>query len=223
MAQANFYAFGRIAWDPELSSKQVAEEWIKLTLGHDQEIIDNVASMLLESRDIYEQYTAPLGVGWMVNPGHHYGPNVDGYEYSHWGTYHYADHKGIGVDRTAATGTGYTAQYAEPVAKMYEDINTCPDELLLFFHHVPYEHKLKSGKTVIQHIYDTHFGGVQRAEGLKAKWLRLQQKIDPDIFDLVLKKLDIQIEDAKEWRDVINTYFYRKSGIKDAYNRKIYE
>lgn len=223
LAQANFYAFGRVAWDPELSAKQVAEEWIKLTLGHDREIIDNVASMLLESRDIYEEYTVPLGVGWMVNPGHHYGPNVDGYEYSHWGTYHYADHKGIGVDRTVATGTGYAAQYAEPVAKMYEDINTCPDELLLFFHHVPYEHKLKSGKTVIQHIYDTHFEGVERAEGLKAKWMRLQHKIDPDIFELVLKKLDIQIEDAKEWRDVINTYFYRKSGIKDVHNRKIYE
>jgi alpha-glucuronidase len=223
LAQANLYGFGRLAWNPLLSPKEIAEEWTKLTFGHDEQVINTIVSMLMASRDIYEKYTAPLGVGWMVNPGHHYGPNVDGYEYSHWGTYHYADYKGIGVDRTVATGTGYTAQYKEPIASMYENIETCPDELLLFFHHVPYTHKLKSGKTVIQHIYDTHFEGAEEAKGLKEKWLTLRGKIDEEIFEMVLERLEMQIKNAIEWRDVVNTYFYRKTGIRDVHNRKIYE
>jgi len=223
LAQSNLFGFGRLAWNPDLTSREIAEEWVKLTFGCDKEVLNTVVPMLLESREIYEEYTSPLGIGWMVNPGHHYGPNVDGYEYSHWGTYHYADFKGIGVDRTVATGTGYTMQYKEPVAKMYENIDTCPDELLLFFHHVPYDHKLKSGKTVIQHIYDTHFEGVERAEKLRESWMKLKGKIDDEIFKAVLERLDIQVVDAKEWRDVVNTYFYRKTGIKDEHGRKIYE
>lgn len=223
LAQANLYGFGRLSWNPELTSKEIAEEWTILTFGPDRDIVETITSMLLESRQIYENYTAPLGVGWMVNPGHHYGPNVDGYEYSHWGTYHYADFKGIGVDRTAATGTGFTKQYREPVAQMYENIETCPDELLLFFHHVPYTHKLKSGKTVIQHIYDTHFEGVEQVELLIEKWNSLKGKIDHEFYNLVLERLKIQLRDAIEWRDVVNTYFYRKTGIKDAHGRKIYE
>ena len=168
----------------------------KVNFGHEPQVEDTIVSMLMASREIYEKYTVPLGIGWMVNPGHHYGPSVDGYEYSHWGTYHYADWKGIGVDRTAASGTGYTAQYNEPVASMYENIETCPEELLLFFHHVPYTYKLKSGKTVIQHIYDTHFEGYEEAEGLKEKWLTLKGKIDAEAFDLVLERLDMQLKNA---------------------------
>ena len=194
----------------------------KVNFGHEPQVEDTIVSMLMASREIYEKYTVPLGIGWMVNPGHHYGPSVDGYEYSHWGTYHYADWKGIGVDRTAASGTGYTAQYNEPVASMYENIETCPEELLLFFHHVPYTYKLKSGKTVIQHIYDTHFEGYEEAEGLKEKWLTLKGKIDAEAFDLVLERLDMQLKNAAEWRDVVNTYFYRKTGIDDIHGRKIY-
>ena len=222
LAQANLYCFGRLAWDPDLSAREIAEEWVKLTFGHEPQVEDTIVSMLMASREIYEKYTVPLGIGWMVNPGHHYGPSVDGYEYSHWGTYHYADWKGIGVDRTAASGTGYTAQYNEPAASMYENIETCPEELLLFFHHVPYTYKLKSGKTVIQHIYDTHFEGYEEAEGLKEKWLTLKGKIDAEAFDLVLERLDMQLKNAAEWRDVVNTYFYRKTGIDDIHGRKIY-
>lgn len=221
--QANLYGFGRLTWNPELTSKEIAEEWVRLTFGCDDKVIETITSMLLESREIYENYTSPMGIGWMVNPGHHYGPNVDGYEYSHWGTYHYADFKGIGVDRTAATGTGFTEQYREPVAKMYENIESCPEKLLLFFHHVPYTYKLKSGKTVIQHIYDTHFEGVEQVKTLIEKWSSLKGKIDDETYNLVLKKLKIQLKDAEEWRDVVNTYFYRKTGIKDIHGRKIYE
>jgi alpha-glucuronidase len=222
LAQANLYGFGRLAWNPGLSSEQIAREWIVMTFGDDPEVTTVVSRMLLESWRIYENYTASLGVGWMVNPGHHYGPNVDGYEYSKWGTYHFADCRGIGVDRTVKTGTGYTAQYHAPQSDIYESLETCPDELLLFFHHVPYTHKLKSGKTVIQHIYDTHFEGARQAEGLVEAWASLKGKIDAERFGHVLQRLREQAEHAKEWRDQINTYFFRKSGIADEQGRTIY-
>ncbi|ABO67134.1 alpha-glucuronidase family glycosyl hydrolase [Geobacillus thermodenitrificans] len=222
LAQANLYGFGRLAWNPDLSTEEITSEWIVQTFGDDPQVVEQISQMLLDSWRIYESYTAPLGVGWMVNPGHHYGPNVDGYEYSHWGTYHYADRDGIGVDRTVATGTGYTAQYFPENAAMYESLDTCPDELLLFFHHVPYTHRLKSGETVIQHIYNTHFDGVEQARRLKERWEQLKGKIDEKRYTDVLNRLILQIEHAKEWRDVINTYFYRKSGIADQYGRKIY-
>lgn len=223
LAQANLYGFGRLAWNSQLTSEEIAEEWVRLTFGNDVKIIDTIVPMLLESREVYEMYTSPLGIGWMVNPGYHYGPNVDGYEYSKWGTYHYADWSGLGVDRTVATGTGYIGQYNDEVQSMYENLETCPEELLLFFHHVPYTHRLRSGKTVIQHIYDTHFEGVEKAKQLRKKWLTLEKKIDKEVFNIILERFDVQVEDAKEWRDVVNTYFYRKTGIKDVHNRKIYE
>lgn len=222
LAQANLYGFGRLAWNPELTSENIAEEWVKLTFGNDVKTLNIIVKMLLESRDVYEKYTSPLGIGWMVNPNHHYGPSVDGYEYSPWGTYHYADFRGIGVDRTVATGTGYTAQYSKEIADLYENIETCPEELLLYFHHVPYIHKLKSGKTLVQHVYDTHFQGVEKAEGFKEKWLELKDVIDEETFTLVLEKFNIQVKDSKEWRDVVNTYFYRRTGIEDIHQRKIY-
>jgi alpha-glucuronidase len=223
LSQANLFGLGRIAWNPELSSEEIAEEWVKLTYGCHTEVVETIVSMLMESREVYEKYTSPLGIGWMVYPHHHYGPSVDGYEYTPWGTYHYADWRGFGVDRTIASGTGYTAQYHEPVASMYENIDTCPEELLLFFHHVPYTYELKSGKTVVQHIYDTHFEGTHKVEEFAEKWSDLKHKVSEDAFNLVSEKFKIQLKDSKEWRDVVNTYFYRRTGIKDAHGRKIYE
>ena len=205
-----------------MASETITNEWIKQTFGHDELVLEQVSKMLLTSWSTYEKYTSPLGVGWMVNPEHHYGPNVDGYEYSAWGTYHFADIKGIGVDRTVKTGTGYTAQYFKENRDMYESIETCPDELLLFFHHVPYTHKLHSGVTVIQHIYNTHFEGVEEAKTLRDSWIELRDRIDRERFEDILLRLEEQIAHSKEWRDIINTYFYRKSGIADEKNRKIY-
>ncbi|WP_441941579.1 alpha-glucuronidase family glycosyl hydrolase [Paenibacillus sp. 2TAB23] len=222
LAQANLYGYGRLVWNPELTAEQIALEWAAATFGNDPAVTTAVISMLMKSWPIYEAYTAPLGVGWMVAPNHHYGPDVDGYEYSRWGTYHFADREGIGVDRTQASGTGYASQYSEPNASLYENAATCPDELLLFFHHVPYTHVLQSGKTVIQHIYDTHFGGAEEAECLRQQWAELEGKIDATSFVHVAERLDQQAEHAKHWRDVINTYFYRKSGIPDAGGRVIY-
>ncbi len=222
LAQANLYAFGRLAWDPDRDARSIAEDWTALTFGRDPAVRAAVAEMLMESWGIYESYTAPLGVGWMVNPGHHYGPNVDGYEYDRWGTYHFADCRGIGVDRTAATGTGYTRQYIGLNAERYESLESCPDELLLFFHHVPYTHVLKSGKTVIQHIYDSRFEGAERAAGLLAAWDGLRGKIDQARWTAVHDRLEIQRASSLEWRDIVNTYFLRKSGIEDVKGRKIY-
>ena len=222
LAQANLYAFGRLAWDPATEPRAVAAEWVAQTFGIAEPVFSTVLQMLLESWPIYESYTAPLGVGWMVTPHYHYGPDIDGYEYSRWGTYHFADRDGIGVDRTKATGTGYTVQYEAGQAALYEDITSCPDELLLFFHHVPYTHRLKSGKTVIQHIYDSHFDGAAAARRLLDTWLTLAGQVDPARFENVRGRLELQVVNAAQWRDVVNTYFARKSGIPDEKGRRIF-
>lgn len=222
LAQANLYGYGRLAWNPELSADDIAKEWAAQAVGLEEEVVNRVTDMLMNSLDIYESYTAPLGVGWMVNQNHHYGPNVDGYEYDKWGTYHFADRDGIGVDRTRRSGTGYALQYIGDNADIYESLDRCPDELLLFFHHVPYTHRLRSEKTVIQHIYDTHFEGADRAAELAAKWKLLRNLVDGQWYDQVEERLLEQAEHAKEWRDIINTYFYRKSGIADELGRMIY-
>lgn len=222
LAQANLYCFGRLAWNPELSSERIASEWVSQTFGTDPFVLDTICGMLLDSYHIYESYTSPLGIGWMVTPGIHYGPSVDGYEYSAWGTYHRSDCYGIGVDRSVASGTGNAGRYIGPNAVMYEKPETCPEELLLFFHHIPYNFKLKSGVTLIQHIYDSHFDGADQASLLIQRWKTLEGRIEPNCFDRVLKRLEIQAKSAREWRDVINTYFYRKSGVGDEKSRVIY-
>ncbi|MFK0057833.1 alpha-glucuronidase [Streptomyces werraensis] len=223
LAQANLYTFGRLAWDPAADPRAVLDEWIALTHpGAPDRLAGGLHAILDGSRATYEKYTAPLGVGFMVQPGHHYGPSVDGYEYSPWGTYHFADRDGIGVDRSVATGTGYAGQYAEPWARLYESPDTCPDELLLFFHHVPYGHVLRSGKTVIQHIYDTHFEGVEEAEEARRVWAGLADLVEPERHTRVTRRFEEQLRSAREWRDQINSYFLRKSGVPDAHGRTIH-
>lgn len=222
LAQANLFGYGRLTWNPDYTSEEIAEEWARLTFGNDKEAVDTVVHMLMASWPTYENYTSPLGVGWMVTPHYHYGPDIDGYEYSKWGTYHFADRDGIGVDRSSATGTGYASQYYPPHSEIYESVELCPDELLLFFHHVPYSHVLKSGRTVIQHIYDTHFQGTEEAEQFRHTWALLEGKIDDARYQQVANRLKEQAEHAEYWRDVINAYFYRKSGIPDEHSRIIY-
>ncbi|GEA87962.1 alpha-glucuronidase [Cellulomonas cellasea] len=222
LAQANLYAFGRLAWDPTLAPEAVLDEWVGLTFGADPDVRAGVHAILDDSWRTYESYTAPLGVGFMVTPGSHYGPSVDGYEYSPWGTYHFADRDGIGVDRTRATGTGYTGQYPAPWRDVYEDLATCPDELLLFFHHVPWGHVLHSGSTVVQHVYDTHFAGVERVEEMVGTWAALAGRVPEDVHARVSERLDEQLRSAREWRDQLTTYVFRKCGVPDARGRRIY-
>ena len=222
LAQANLYGYGRLAWNPGLSTERITREWAVLTFGHDPEVVQTVSSLLLGSWEAFENYTVPLGIGWMCNPGHHYGPSPEGYEFSRWGTYHRADRTAIGVDRTVQGGTGFAGQYRAENARLYESLESCPEELLLFFHRIPYTHVLRSGKTLIQHIYDTHFRGVEQVEEMISRWEQLAGKVHPETFSHVRERLEIQLVDAKEWRDVINTYFYRLTHIPDARGRKIY-
>ncbi|MFI7127323.1 alpha-glucuronidase [Nonomuraea sp. NPDC050153] len=225
LAQANLYAFGRLAWDPRLDPAAVLDEWMDLTFAWPGEPLRSTLHAMMDgSWRTYERYTAPLGVGFMVRPGHHYGPDVDGYEYTPWGTYHFADRDGVGVDRTRATGTGFTGQYPQPWSDLYESLDHCPDELLLFFHHVPYGHVLHSGSTVIQHIYDTHFAGAEEAAETRLLWEKLADTgaVAPDVYARVKERLDEQVRCAEEWRDQINAYFFRKSGVPDARGRRIH-
>lgn len=226
LAQANLYAYGRLAWDPTLDATAILREWAELSFNGSDECVQLAVEVMGRSWETYEKYTAPLGVCFMVEPGHHYGPSVDGYEYSKWGTYHYADRDGVGVDRTRATGTGFTGQYRGPWRDTYESLADCPDELLLFFHHVPYSHVLHSGKTVIQHIYDTHFEGVEEVARMQESWAAASDCVDagmsPQFHQRVSDRLAEQLRSASEWRDQINTYFLRKSGIPDLHGRTIH-
>ncbi|BAC69160.1 alpha-glucuronidase [Streptomyces avermitilis] len=227
LAQANLYTVGRLGWQPDADPFGLLDEWIDLTFTParteaPERLVAGLRAVLYRSWRTYEKYTAPLGVGFMVQPGHHYGPSVDGYEYSPWGTYHFADRDGVGVDRTRATGTGYAGQYAKPWAEVYESPDTCPDELLLFFHHVPYGHVLHSGRTVIQHIYDTHFEGVAEVEEARQVWASLVDLVEPARHTRVAERYEEQLRGAREWRDHINSYFFRKSGVPDAHGRRIH-
>ncbi len=221
LAAANLYGFGRLAFDMTLASEEIAGEWISQTYGNEGKVQENIKKILLMSWPAYEKYTSPLGIGWMVKPNSHFGPDVDGYEYDRWGTYHKADHKAIGLDRTMK-GTGYTGQYNEPLASIYGELTRCPEELLLFFHRVEYDYVLSSGKTLLQHIYDTHFEGAQEAELFVRLWEELQGMIEEETYQRVLQRLNFQREHAKEWCDVINSYFYRKTLIPDAQGRTLY-
>lgn len=221
LAAANFYGFGRLAFSTSLSAEEIAEEWAGMTYSNDRVVRDAIVKLLMGSRATYEKYTSPLGIGWMVTPNTHYGPSVDGYEYSRWGTYHRADHLGLGVDRTDS-GTGYVRQYHEPNASRYNSVEECPEELLLFFHHLPYTHMLKSGKTLIQHIYDSHFEGVEEVEEMIRVWESLKGRIPQASYELVRERFDRQLYNAKEWRDQVNAYFYRKSNIPDEKKRVVF-
>ena len=221
LAAANLYGFGRLAFCPDLTAEEIAKEWISLTFGDDPQVMDVLLGLLLKSWPVYESYNAPLGIGWMCNPGIHYGPNVDGYEYDRWGTYHRSDCRGMGVDRTPA-GTGYTDCYHSPLSEMYADPEKCPDELILFFHHLPYTFRLKSGKTIIQHIYDSHFEGAEQAGQMREAFRELEGKLPEKVFARTLERFDRQVKNAEEWRDRINTYYHRMSGIEEEKGRKIY-
>lgn len=220
LAMANLYAFGRIAWNANLGSRSIVEEWTQLTFGHDARVVDTIANMQLRSWRVYEEYTGPLGVGGLTNIiGIHYGPGIESSERNGWGQWHRADENGIGMDRTVATGTGFIGQYSSVVASMYESLKTCPDNLLLFFHHVSYKYVLHSGKTVIQHIYDSHYDGAAEAATFPEQWKLLDGRIDEERYEAVLRKLQYQAGHAIVWRDAICNWFFRESHIADTRGR----
>jgi alpha-glucuronidase len=216
MAMANLYAFGRLAWDPELTPEQIADEWILQTIGTDPAAVKTVERMLMQSWPAYEHYTGFLGSQTLTDiTGSHYGPNIEASERNGWGQWHFDDDKGIGMDRTVATGTGYVGQYPAEVARVYESLESTPDNLLLFFHHVPYTYKLHSGETVIQYVYDIHYKGAEEAAELGKEWATLKGRVDPALYDDVRARLEYQAGHAIVWRDAIVQYFLKQSGIAD--------
>ena len=156
----------------------------------------------------------------MLNPEGHYGPSPWGYEFMVWGTYNRADRERVGIDRTAA-GTGLVRQYPPEMAALYEDPALCPDELLLFFHRLPYSFRMKDGRTLIQRIYDDHFEGYEEVLEMQ-KTLAAFHLPERDRRDAE-ERMRRQLANAREWRDVTNTFFHRLSGVPDEKGRKIYD
>jgi alpha-glucuronidase len=217
LSQANLYGFGRLAWNPDLTSEQIADEWTRQTFSTEPKTLDVVKSIQLSSWRTYENYTGPLGLQTLTDiVGDHYGVAVEASERNGWGQWHNADQKGAGMERTVAKGTGYTSQYPPAVASMYESLETCPDELLLFIHHVPYTYKLHSGKTVIQHLYDAHYEGSEAVSRYVQQWSTLKGHLDDRRYQDILTQLVYQEGQAQVWRDAVNNWFFRASSIPDA-------
>jgi alpha-glucuronidase len=220
LAVANLYGFGRLAWNPDLSARQITEEWTRMTFNDEPYVVATVMNIQLASWRVYEGYTGPLGLGTLTDILHgHYGPGIETAERNGWGQWIRADHDGIGMDRTVATGTGYIGQYPADVARMYESLATCPDNLLLFMHHLPYTHRLHSGETVIQYVYDSHYQAADEAQQFGRWWKTLRGRIDDERYQSVLDHLEYQAGHAVVWRDAICQWFQEQSGIADAKNR----
>jgi alpha-glucuronidase len=220
LALANLYAFGRLAWNPNLSPAEIAAEWTRQTIGADPEIVRTVTAMLMQSWPAYEAYTGPLGLQTLTDiTGSHYGPNIESSERNGWGQWHDADAHGVGKDRSVATGSGYTGQYPPEIARLYENPATTPDDLLLFFHHVPYTYRLHDGKTVIQYLYDSHYDGAAQAARFVDEWTTLKGRVDRTLYEDVCARLEYQAGHAIVWRDAITQYFLKLSGIPDEKGR----
>ena len=190
LAMANLYAFGRLAWNPESDAGADCRGVDAADHRHRPEVVATVEKMLMQSWPAYEHYTGPLGMQTLTDiTGSHYGPNIESSENNGWGQWHRADARAWAWTARVATGTGFAGQYPPEVAKMYESPATTPDNLLLFFHHVPYTYKLHDGKTVIQYIYDSHYKGAEEAAELGAEWATLKGRIDPALFDDVRRGL----------------------------------
>jgi alpha-glucuronidase len=220
LALANLYGFGRLAWDPDLTSQDIVDEWSTLTFGNDPVVRQTISQIQLASWSAYESYTGVLGLQTLTNIlGSHYGPGPESQERNGWGQWIRADRLGVGMDRTLATGTGFVGQYSTYVQPTYESLANTPDDLILFFHHVPYTYQLHSGKTVIQTIYDSHYEGAEQTAEFVSGWKSLRGRVDDARYNEVLAQLSYQSGHAIVWRDAINDWFLRISGIPDAKGR----
>jgi len=220
LAMANLYGFGRLAWNPNLTPESIIEEWTRMTFGNDPIAVRTISEIQLASWRTYESYTGVLGLQTLTNIlGSHYGPGPESQERNGWGQWIRADSQGVGMDRSIATGTGFVGQYSNDVQKIHESLASTADALVLFFHHVPYTYKLHSGKTVIQTIYDSHYDGVEATNRFVAEWKSLRGLIDDARYQDVLAQLTYQSGHAVVWRDAINDWFHRISGIADVKGR----
>jgi alpha-glucuronidase len=207
--QANWYAFGRLAWDPYLSSSEIAGEWIRMTFSNETQFVNRIMRMMLASREIAVNYMTPLGLHHIMYSGHHYGPGPwVSRGRQDWTSvyYHRADSSGIGSDRTSS-GSNAVSQYFPKVRDLFNDLRTCPENLLLWFHHVPWDYRMNSGKTLWEEICIKYHAGVDSVKWLRAEWDMTRNFIDKERFEKVGNLLLKQERDAKIWRDGCLLYF----------------
>lgn len=222
--QANWYALGRLAWDHTLTSQQIAREWLGMTFTNDSGFLSKAIPMMLESRDITVQYSNPIGLHHIMATGHHYGPApwVSNLPRPEWNPvyYHKADSLGIGFDRTT-TGSNALEQYAPEVRADWENPQTCDERLLLWFHHVPWTHRMNSGRNLWEELCYQYNTGCQRVKKMQDTWKQLRQFVDPERYNQVQMLLAVQYEEALWWRDACLLYFrdFSHMPIPSAYQQ----
>ena len=214
--QANWYAFGRLAWDPDASSEAIARDWVEQTLSRAPEVADEITGMMMGSREAVVNYMTPLGLTHLMGTGHHYGPApwVDDLGRADWTPYYYhkATKDAVGFDRTE-TGSGAVDQYAGPVAQEWASLDTVPDELLLWFHRVPWDYQLSNGQTLWQELVNRYDRGVSAVGVMQAQWASLENEIDAERFAQVSAFLGIQHQEAIWWRDASIAYWQSVNGL----------
>ena len=205
--QSNWYTFGRMAWNPELSSEEVADEWLRMTFNNNTSFVNPIKEMMQQSRETVVNYRNPLGLNHIMNFATHYGPGP-WYKDPHWDAkdYHKADETGIGVDRTSK-GSNVVNQYAKPLAEILENLNTCPQKDLLWFHHLPWDYKMPSGKILWDELVAYYYKGVEEVRGMRKLWDSMEGKIDAERFNHVKQLLKVQEDEAIWWRDGCVLYF----------------
>ncbi|MCU1135121.1 alpha-glucuronidase [Stenotrophomonas maltophilia] len=213
--QANWYAFGRLAWNPQQSARAIAEDWAALTFSPDPQVTGPIVRMMMDSREAAVDYMTPLGLHHLMARGHHYGPGpwVDGGPRADWTSvyYHRADSQGIGFDRSAS-GSNAVGQYAPQVAEIYGDSARVPESLLLWFHHVPWDRRMRSGRTLWDELVGRYSRGVRQVRSMQDTWAALCDRIDPQRHRHVAAFLQIQHDEAQWWRDASVAYFQSLSG-----------
>lgn len=211
--QANWFAFGKLAWNDHLTSEEIADEWIKVTFSSDPEVIKTIKKIMLDSRENSVNYMTPLGLHHIMGNGHHFGPGPwVNRGRADWTSiyYHRADSNGIGFDRTS-TGSNATGQYFKPVAEKFNNLETCPDELLLWFHHLPWNYKMRSGKTLWDELCHHYYSGVEGVNEMQKEWNSMNGKIDKEEFEFVKGKIEKQLKLAEWWRNSCVLYFQQYS------------
>ncbi|NLO72130.1 MAG: alpha-glucuronidase [Porphyromonadaceae bacterium] len=221
-AQANWYAYGRLAWDYNLTSEEIAEEWIKMTFTKEENFLKPVKELLLSSRESVVKYMMPMGLHHLFAWGHHYGPepwcDVPGAR-PDWlpKYYHNANEVGLGFDRTTE-GSNAVSQYNSPLKEQFNDIKTCPENLLLWFHHVPWNYKMKSGKSMWDELCYTYDSGVQEVRKYQKVWDKMEKYVDKERFKHIQSRLKIQSKDAVWWKDACLLYFQQFSQMPIPYD-----
>ena len=218
--QANWFAFGKLAWNTNLSSEEIAEEWIKLTFSNDEKVVATIRKIMLDSREISVNYMTPFGLHHIMGYNHHFGPGPwVNRGRADWTSvyYHRADSVGIGFNRTPS-GSDATSQYHKPVAVIFAKPETCPEKYLLWFHHLPWDYKVKSGKTLWDELCYHYYSGVDGVKKMQKEWNSLDGKIDRELFGMVKTKLAKQEKLAEWWRDACVLYFqqYSKKPLPDG-------